>query len=160
ISTQTGASFDANILPGFSNIPALTTNLPQQTLYWRVQAVDAAGNVGAESAPHSLSIDTLYLPASSGVVPTGTVAFYWFAVTGATTYQVRLDVDGDGDFNTGTPRVCPANPAFVAACVIPNVPAGTHLWQVVASNSVSPVRKIIATPAGVLPAATGLRLEG
>ncbi|HEV8687592.1 MAG TPA: hypothetical protein VGQ84_09965 [Gaiellaceae bacterium] len=76
------------------------------TFYWRVQALDRAGNLGPWSAVRTINVvdpplttPTLVRPANGGSFAPGSVTFVWNSV-GARYYQ--LQVDTRSDFTSGS----------------------------------------------------------
>jgi hypothetical protein len=77
------------------------------TWYWRVQALDRAGNLGPWSAVRTLNaVDppvspapTLLSPANGGKHAPGNITFSWQEVSGARYYQLQLDTRSD--FSSG-----------------------------------------------------------
>jgi hypothetical protein len=68
------------------------------TFFWRVQALDRAGNLGPWSAVRSLTVASstpaapnLVSPPDAGQFAPGTVAFAWAAAAGAKTYELEVD---------------------------------------------------------------------
>ena len=74
----------------------VTTPLADGRYYWRVRAVDLAGNVGSWSSAWTVWIDvdpapapTLVSPANGTPTNDNTPTFTWGAVTGATSYRIQ-----------------------------------------------------------------------
>ncbi|HEY3108188.1 MAG TPA: hypothetical protein VGL23_05515, partial [Chloroflexota bacterium] len=68
------------------------------TFFWRVQALDRAGNLGPWSAVRSLTVASstpaapnLLSPPDAGQFAPGAVAFAWAAAAGAKTYELEVD---------------------------------------------------------------------
>ncbi|MCZ7539803.1 MAG: M6 family metalloprotease domain-containing protein [Anaerolineae bacterium] len=75
----------------------VTTPLADGRYYWRVRAVDLAGNVGSWSSAWTVWIDvdpapapTLVSPANGTPTNDNTPTFTWGAVTGATSYRIQV----------------------------------------------------------------------
>jgi hypothetical protein len=137
--------------------------LKQKTYYFVVRAIDAAGNFSADSDTFSYDVNIAKLSANNAVVnaPTGAVnqVFSWFAVPGATSYQVEIDGDNDGDFIDSV-ITCPAAGTTTAtSCTVPGLARGTYAWRVVADGNAPGagiLRTLFVINGTTLPAPTGV----
>jgi predicted phage tail protein len=103
--------------------------LVSTVIYWRVRAVDAAGNVSAPSAARTLTINT---PTNVAPLPnrqaTATPTLTWTPVTGALSYEVQ--VFPVATF-TGTPAWQNlAVAAGTTSITTDALPPGTYFWRV------------------------------
>jgi large repetitive protein len=131
-----------------SSAIAAPLSLEQKTYYLMVRAIDAAGNVSPNSDTFSFSVNVAKLPANNAFVnaPTGTVnqVFSWFAVLGATSYQVQIDSDNDGNF-LDSMITCPAIGTTTAtSCTVPGLARGTYAWRVMVNGN-NPAADILRT---------------
>ena len=103
-----------------------TLTLPQGTLYWRVQAVDPAGNNVNWSPVRSLSNDQPAISlAASGTVPSpvggvtvaGSTPFRWAPMNGASSYTIEVYRNDDATHS-------PANQVIAA-----NTHQSAYVWQ-------------------------------
>jgi hypothetical protein len=110
------------------------------TWYWRVQALDNAGNLGPWSEVRTLkAVDpplspapALSSPANGGKFAPGDIVFAWQAVAGARYYQ--LQVDTRSDFSS-------SNRILISYLTQPQwkltLPAGRYWWRVRLANDTS-----------------------
>lgn len=112
-----------------------TQSLPQGTLYWRVVALDKAGN-GAGTTARTLTIDSRTVPQQGDILDAPTAAgvpvtFQWTAPIGApagTTYTIEIDTDLDGTADTTLPPVTTLTTASTA------LPPGYYQYRLIMSN--------------------------
>ena len=109
----------------------LTNN---QTHYWRVRAKDGAGQHGAWSAVHSLSVNwgaVSGLSPSDGSTTTDTTpALSWNAVSGATGYEVKIAASEAGLASAQAVEVSAAS--YTPSTALTN--NQTHYWRVRAKD--------------------------
>jgi hypothetical protein len=117
------------------------TNLPQGTYFWRVQAVDAAGNVGDESTVRTFTVFIGTAPADGLFSADTTPTFTWAAVTGAPGYH--LQVDDDPDFSADWVL---DQPLGVVTSFTPSTPlaSGTYFWRVLVTGE-TPITTVYRT---------------
>lgn len=127
VATTTGLSSpiinDATLTRSNYLVPD-NPSLAYGTYYWRVQATDAAGNVGPWSAINSFTVTILRAPSNGDFSTDDTPLLRWAPVSGATAYH--LQVRGA---TTGTIVIDKEGltaPRFTA----PALPAGRYVWQV------------------------------
>ncbi|TKG88109.1 hypothetical protein EYV94_27635 [Puteibacter caeruleilacunae] len=110
-STEANASFELEVStnadcsdPLFKKTVDATSSVITLTndgkYYWRVRAIDAAGNVGAFSSIRKFNIDevkdlsaeivTLMAPAADLSTAVKTLTFWWEEVSGATKYRLQI----------------------------------------------------------------------
>jgi hypothetical protein len=65
--------------------------LPFGTAYWRVQSIDAAGNLSGWSEPRSFVVSIQKMPTNLSYTTNTKPAFSWTAVSGAQQYQIQMD---------------------------------------------------------------------
>ncbi len=147
------ASPEVNAFPVAATSYTPPVSLPQTLYYWRVQAVDAAGNLGAWSAVRSFTINISLTPANAAFIVSASNAarptFTWSAATGALTYQIAVattpSFGATTIYNfviTGTTHTLPAANALTY---------GTYYWRVnldLGSGSAAPStsRQFTVTP--------------
>ena len=80
----------------------VTTPLADGRYYWRVRAVDLAGNSGSWSSAWTVWVDidptpapTLVSPPNGSATNDNTPTFIWGAVTGATSYRIQASTKAD-----------------------------------------------------------------
>jgi hypothetical protein len=104
----------------------------QGTIYWRIAAVDAAGNKGSYSPLRSFTVKILSAPANNTVITNATGSaspvLSWVAWPGALSYTVQID--DDANFNNGLVREVPLGNVLTYT-VSPALPTGVYYWQVV-----------------------------
>ena len=103
--------------------------LPQGSYFWRVQATDAAGNIGAESSVRSFTVNILRKPNDGAVFitsSTASVTFRWASVPGASGYVFNLLDDTCTTPESGYPL--PATTAL--NYVVSALAQGRYCWQV------------------------------
>ncbi|MBN1565839.1 MAG: DUF333 domain-containing protein [Anaerolineae bacterium] len=92
----------ANKVEGYSNINQFIPNPPlvDRPWYWRVRAIDAAGNIGAWSASWRVYVNalptpvpTLELPIDGALTNDRTPLFNWTDETGVVRYNIVVDDD-------------------------------------------------------------------
>ncbi|RMH57564.1 MAG: hypothetical protein D6679_06395, partial [Candidatus Hydrogenedentota bacterium] len=145
IQVDTGTSFSAPIIDQTTAFTFATlTGFFQDTWYWRVTALDNAGNLSAWVGPDSFimlttppAVPTLIAPDS--YVGSTTVAFDWTDVTpvGAPLRRYRLQAGTDPSFTTVTFDTMTADTA--SAMVISGFSAGTWYWRVASEDTVGNV---------------------
>ncbi len=134
-------TFTSTVATGTSNTTSWTVNPSLGTAYgvyyWRAQAVDAATNAGAWSAPFSftfttpLPAPTLSAPAAAALTNVNTPAFSWGAVGGAVDYEIVISTSSTFantpivDDNTLT------SPSYMSAAQADSV----YYWRVRAINN-------------------------
>jgi len=113
--------------------------IPNSTYYWRVRAVDAAGNLGAWSTPvwsvivaAGASAPTLVSPTNGGIV-SSTPTFTWSDVAGAATYTFQRA--GDVGFNVDVVPATITAPTVTYTIPSPGIANGTYYWRVRAVNA-------------------------
>jgi parallel beta-helix repeat protein len=84
-----------------------TPNLAESVWYWRVQAKDNVGNIGANSSYRSFRVDvtaplapSLRSPANGAITNDNTPTFVWDIVTDPSGLTYNLQVDNDPDFSS------------------------------------------------------------
>ena len=114
------------------------------TYYWRVQATDAAGNVGPWSAINSFTVTILQAPKNGDVSTDDTPLLRWAPVAGATAYQ--LQVSGP---------IVIDEPGLTAARFTPETPLtpGRYTWKVSTDGGATWTPEWTFTIATALPAA-------
>lgn len=134
-------------------IPPSTTALSQGAYCWRVQALDAAANVGPESSPRAFKVfigtspadKTVYTPL--GAATSINVAFKWVAVPGATGYTLALYDATCTTLESSTPVPVMALPTKALP-----ISRGTHCWKVQAlgieTTMPATFARVIVSPAG------------
>ncbi len=116
-------------------IPNIVLGLGQGIHYWRVTAIDAAGNETV-SATRSFTVFSGIVPANGIFTTDTTPAFTWMAVSGATGYT--LEVDDDLDFSAD---LVVDEPLGVVTTFTPTttLPANdTYYWRVIPNGAVLP----------------------
>lgn len=107
--------------------PVVSNNLSNGQYWWRVQALDAAGNQSDYTLGGTFTVSVLKTPLNGVFTTDTTPTFTWNAVTGAT-YQ--LQVDNNEDF--GSPLAITCLPTALT-CTVPNATPlsfGTYYWRV------------------------------
>jgi hypothetical protein len=133
----------------------LPTTLPQGTYVWRVQAVDAAGNVGDESAVRTFTVFIGTAPADGLFTTDTTPTFTWAAVTGATGYTLQVDDDTDFSADLVLDRPLGVVTTFTTTTPLLN---GIYYWRVLVTGE-TPVTNVYRTlfiGMGTAPAAPAL----
>jgi parallel beta-helix repeat protein len=116
-----------------------TPNLSESVWYWRVQAMDNAGNVGANSSSRSFRVDVTAPPAPSPVGPddganlnTTTPTLSWGTVTDPSTPVLyRCYVDDNSDFSS----VENDSGWIIATQYTPKLAEGIWYWLVQAKDN-------------------------
>ncbi len=150
----------ANITNATTAITTFTpaSSLAQGTYCWRVQSVDAAGNVGAESSPRSFTINIATAPLDGTFVPLGKPMFTWTAVPGATGYTLDLstDITFAAPTVTGYPRSITA--PTVSYTQATTLATGTYFWRVKSNVDAdftnAPIRTLFVGTAPAAPLLT------
>jgi hypothetical protein len=132
------------------------TALPQGMYFWRVQAVDAAGNVSGESAARTFTVFIGTAPANGVFTADTTPTFTWAAVTGATGYT--LQVDDDTDFSADLVLNSSLGAGVVSFTPSTPLGSGIYYWRVLVAGEtpVSTVYRTLFIGLGVAPAAPAL----
>lgn len=103
LSVSNNFSITTPVLPGYLNRPVTTASftfpveLPLGSLYWRVNAVDVAGNVSPDDNKGDFMVFLGTSPVQSSVNQPVRPTFTWETFTGATTMGSTLEVARDGD---------------------------------------------------------------
>ena len=113
----------------------VTTVLPDTLYYWRVRAVDGAGNQGNWTAARSFTVDTgippvpvLASPSNGKAIIDSTPWLDWSDVTDASGVHYQLQVDNNADFSSLAFSRTWINSS---SCVVTTVLAdGTYYWRV------------------------------
>ncbi len=128
----------------------LAQPLAQGQYFWRVRALDPAGNPSGESSVRSFHVFIGTAPAN-GVFSALPPTFTWAAVTGTTSYT--LQIDNDTDFNNGVAiEQTQSTTSFKPASILP----GTYYWRVIRAGE-TPVSNVYRTVfVGAAPAAPTL----
>ena len=119
----------------------VTTVLGDGTYYWRVRAVDGAGNGSAWTSAWSVVIDTavpsmpiLSYPGNGRVISDTTPYVDWSDATDATTVHYQVQVDNDPGF---TSLAFTRTWVNSSSCVVTTVLSpGTYYWRVRAVDAV------------------------
>jgi hypothetical protein len=104
LSVATNFNIVTPVLPGYLNKPVSTTSytfpvdLPLGSLFWRVNAVDVAGNVSPNSSTGDFMVFLGTAPAQSAVNQAVRPTFTWVGITGPTGYTLQIARDGDTSF--------------------------------------------------------------
>lgn len=112
--------------------------LPDGPYWWRVRAIDGAGNIGAWSAVRKVTVDTQAPPApilispSNGAFTGATPILDWTDIVDATAVTYQVQVDDNSDF--GSPEV---NQSGLTSSnyTTASLPDGPYWWRVRASDS-------------------------
>jgi len=106
--------------------------LIDKVYYWRVRAVDAAGNVSGWTAAWKLRIDAvvtpvpvLLLPVDNGLTNRGAPTFSWEAATDVTRYQIQID--NNSDFSSPVITAASKTTSYVPTTALGN---GVFYWHV------------------------------
>ena len=109
--------------------------LPDGVYYWRVRAVDAAGNASAWASAWTFRVDTtapavpvLVTPANGQVTTDSTPWLDWSTVTDATAVHYQVQVDNSADFSSPAESKTWVNSSWwtVSSVLSP----GTYYWRV------------------------------
>ncbi len=93
--------------------------------YWRVKAIDAAGNESDWSSTRRFTVTLMKTPGNNAVLDDSTPTFTWNAVTGALEYQ--LNVSSTDDFSTlYLDRSLSGSTSFTPVDEMPN---GSYYWR-------------------------------
>jgi hypothetical protein len=114
--------------------------LAAATYYWRVKAVDGAGNVSSWATARTFTIDltapavpALQTPANGAATNDNTTSLDWSDVTDASGVSYSLQVDNNSDF--GSPEVDVSGLA-TSAYTTAALADGTYYWRVRAVDGV------------------------
>ena len=114
---------------------SVDTVLPDRLYYWRVRAVDAAGNASAWASPWTFRVDTaapavptLLTPIDGKVTSDSTPWLDWSTVTDATAVHYQLQVDDSADCLS--PVVSKTWLNGSSWSVDPVLPDGVYYWRV------------------------------
>jgi hypothetical protein len=124
--------------------------LPYGTIYWRVQARDAAGNWSAWSAVYRLTVTILRSPLNSAYMSDSTPTLVWFAVPGVAQYQLKVD-KLDAPMGTIINQMVPAPTVSFTPGALPY---GHYSWSVQVNGQWMPAWTFTITAS--TPAAPGL----
>lgn len=118
--------------------------------FWRVRAIDAAGNPSSWSVVRSFDVNLLSSPVAGGFTTDTTPLFTWISGLGATEYRVRLD--NDSDFSSPITD----ETTNVLMLQSDDLDAGIYYWQLSAHNvwgwsSWSPSRSFTLSSPPVAP---------
>jgi hypothetical protein len=108
-----------------------------QTYYWRVEALDAAGNTSPWSTPFQFTATVHLSPANGSSTTLVRPTFIWQAVTGATQYQ--LQVASDTGFGNPVATYTGTLTRFTIPATSPAFSYGTYYWQVTVITSGGPI---------------------
>jgi hypothetical protein len=118
----------------------VTTALANGTYYWRVRAVDVAGNASAWTSARYFRVDTVAPPVPSLISPANgahtkdsTPFLDWSTVTDASPVHYMLQVDNHADFSSlvfGSSSVSSSSHTLTAALA-----NGTYYWRVKAVDA-------------------------
>ena len=99
ISTDAGFSIVVTDLI-IGNTNYTTSILSDDVYYWRIRAIDQAGNIGGWSEVFQFTVDTvgpdqvpLYLPGNSVALNDSTPQLQWYILSDAVEYQILVDTD-------------------------------------------------------------------
>ena len=116
-----------------STLPAL----PDEVYYWRVSAIDAAGNTSAWTGAWTFTIDTKAPPAPGLVSPrSGTVTadhtpfLDWSAVTDATSVHYQLYLDNNANFSSPVIMKTWITTSYYTLAFKESLAAGRYYWKV------------------------------
>jgi len=140
---STSATFVSNVV----NVSGLTasaytptTNLAQGTYYWRVKAIDRAGNDSGWSSAWNFIIDTtapaaptLVSPTSGATINIATPSLGWLVVTDPSGVSYRVQVASDSGFNS---LVVDVSSLAASAYTTAALAQGTWYWRVKAVDGV------------------------
>jgi subtilisin family serine protease/Leucine-rich repeat (LRR) protein len=113
------------------------TPLADRKWYWRVRAVDAAGNQSGWTTAWNVRVDaiptpvpSLLSPADGSVTRDTTPTFTWSAVAGATQY--RIQVDNNLDFSSPATNATKSSTAHTPTTALAN---GLYYWHAQAKGA-------------------------
>lgn len=113
-----------------------TSALPDGPYYWRVAAIDAAGNWGAYSAVRNFTVDTsapatptLSSPPNGAAVATTTPQLTWGILSDAAEY--RVEVDTSSSFPSPTINTTTTSASYTPA---PLTDGTTYYWRIRAKD--------------------------
>jgi hypothetical protein len=125
-----------------SSLPAIS--LRQGTNYWRVRAIDAAGNIGPWSVLRSWTVNSQTAPVDNFqlvTTTTGAPVFTWTALPGAT--ELRVQVSTTNTFGTLLRDVSVLPTATTLTLSGANaLPFGVYYWRL----AVNPGTGLVASP--------------
>ncbi len=136
IDVSTDPLFSAFTLenqPAAANYLALPAALAQGRYFWRVQALDAAGNLGPESAAFTLDINFGYLPAPNAVfttyptLPTARPTFAWLPTPGA---AYTLEIATSDTFGASIVYSAALTIHYHTLPLANALPDGVYFWRV------------------------------
>ena len=130
--------------------------LPFGTAWWRVQSVDAAGNVSGWSTPRSFTVTILKTPLNNSYTTDTTPAFTWAAASGALEYYIQVDDSELFD----SPEIDLNRPVSTSYTPLAALPYGLYHWRMQVRTASgwgnwTPVFTFTVTPA--LPLAPALK---
>jgi hypothetical protein len=132
-----------------------STGLSQAIYYWRVQSLDAAGNVGQESEVRNFTVKIFGMPANNTVIFTSTgtanAALTWTAVSGATGYTLQI-AKNEADFSTPAELVVNMNLGVVTSYNATALGTGIYYWRIFplgAESAASIYQKFTISPAAL-----------
>jgi hypothetical protein len=140
VSTSSAFSTTVVNVTGLTTSAYTTATLAAGTKYWRVKAIDGAGNGSVWSATWSFTIDTtaptaptLVSPTNGATINTATPSLDWSDVTDPSGVSYRVQIDNNSDFSS--PEVYVSGLA-VSAYTTTALAQGTWYWRVKAVDGV------------------------
>ena len=156
-------SFTLENQPAVANYLALPTALSQGRYFWRVQAVDAAGNLSPESAAFQLDINIGHTPAPNAAfttyptLPTARPTFVWVPQAGATAYT--LEIATSDTFGASIVYSTDLTLYYHVLPVANALPDGVYFWRVRVGGEALPPevfqRFTVSPPPAPAPVQTG-----
>jgi hypothetical protein len=102
IQIDNNSSFSSPVVDQIVNTASYTPPIPihQGTNYWRVQAIDQAGNISPWSVVRSFSTNSASTPADDFFLSTtnGAASFSWTSLSGAS--EIRIQISNSSSFST------------------------------------------------------------
>jgi len=115
-------------------VPNLLPNHGYTRYFWRVKAIDAAGNMSEWSSVYHFSLSIVKTPADNSYTTDTTPQFTWNAFKGAKSYELRIYNEGESDPRYTSPVLTSKTVSFT----LPNLnklDAGKYSWRLVVTNS-------------------------